>query len=202
MQTKCGVYFVQLALKNGLPDMQKMSKEMGFTEKIDPTKGETFKNDRFWKQTEHRAVIAIYGNGHGVSASSPLQLNRFTSAIATRVLNELTIILNEPSTEKKLVGIGKINEQGLKIIRAGMIRSFSNEKVNRAEANVFKIAGITRTTPQDPRSMGALFTGYAPHHNPKYNVTVFLKEKKEKKIYGIKDAGGMAVEMFKVLLPL
>ena len=200
----CGMYFMQLALKTGLPAMEKMAIEMGLREHQDPITAKVTKNQQFWKQTNSKAIIASYGTGHGSSITSPLQLSKLTSAIATGVLRKPVLVRGDELLNKPLVGIGGITKHSLETIRKGMQLSFNhkNSLAKEEAIKALKITGISATTQQAKGNHAGWFTGYAPYDKPEYTVTVFLKpiDGADKEFSGRKDAMVMATEMFKALL--
>lgn len=173
LETSCNTYFIQLVDRVGEEPMRKAGKLLGIGQ---PGLSEipTGKPLLFLPADDSdkvsRITLALAAIGHGQTLMSPLDVNVMTSAIATGVWNQPHLVNDEKieRSSHSLIGPGKLTEEHLEIIRAGMIAVVQGERGTGRKAAVLghTIAGKTGTAQVGKDHRIGWFTGYGPAKQP------------------------------------
>jgi penicillin-binding protein 2 len=199
IRESCDDFFYKGSLKVGINNIHDTLSEFGFGQKTNIDQVHEFigiNPDKHWKKIKHNqswfmGETANASIGQGFSLVTPIQVTRYTGAIASNKLQRPHLLKDDSLIVEQDM---KIKERYLKILRSGMY-DVANHIKGTAKRYVklpIKIAAKTGTAqvigiPQSEKKRmkeddleyfkrsHAWLTTYAPYKNPRYVVTVLVE---------------------------
>ncbi|WP_341793941.1 MULTISPECIES: penicillin-binding protein 2 [unclassified Rickettsia] len=197
----CNIYMYELSRIIGGDKILETARKFGFGSKtgIDLTSESSgFIPSKEWKKQKLKAPWTIGDTfnlaiGQGFTTVTPIQLARFITAIAGGKLYTPQIVKNDSEFQPKFQQID-IDPQNIKIIQEGLYNTVNitggTAYYNRILGENRQLAGKTGTSQVQAKASAkddlsresiawerrnhGLFIGFAPYHNPKYSVTIFV----------------------------
>jgi len=198
LKHSCNNYMYELSRIIGCDKILEVAREFGFGSKtgIDLTpENAGFVPSKEWKKKKLKLPWSIGDTfnlaiGQGFLGVTPIQLARFITAIANMgKLYTPRIMKNDPEFHNI-----NINPENIKIVQEGLYNAVNvaggTAYYNRILGENRQLAGKTGTSQVQgklnakddlsresiawERRNHALFLGFAPYHDPKYSVTVFV----------------------------
>jgi penicillin-binding protein 2 len=222
IRESCDVFFYKGSLKVGIDKISDKLRQFGFGEKTNIDQKHEFVGinpNKIWKKNKYksswfRGETANSSIGQGFTLVTPIQVARYTAALASNslpsphFLQDDKLIINKPMNIKK---------KYLKIVQLGMY-DVANHPMGTASRHIktsIKVAAKTGTAqvvgiPQSEKKRmqesqleffkrsHAWLTTYAPFNNPKYVVTVLI----EHGGHGGSAAGKMVGKIYNKLIDL
>ncbi len=191
MVNSCNTYFINLCRNLDTDLLRETAFALGFGREIHLCSGMTASGGILptVKQLDIPAELANFSFGQGKLTASPLQILRFTCAIANDgKMPELTILKGFTEDGKTVSG-GKyarysyvIDEDKAKSLQSLMISAvYENEASNAIP--LYTTAGAKTSTAQTGRvneegeeEYNAWITGFFPADNPRYALTVLIED--------------------------
>ncbi|MFY9589895.1 penicillin-binding protein 2 [Rickettsia endosymbiont of Halotydeus destructor] len=194
----CNIYMYELSRIIGSDKILETARKFGFGSKtgIDlPSESSGFVPSKEWKKQKLKSSWTIGDTfnlaiGQGFTTVTPIQLARFITAIANQgKLYTPQIAKNDPEFQQL-----DIDLQNIKIIQEGLYNAVNiaggTAYYNRILGENRQLAGKTGTSQVQSKANAkddlsresiawerrnhGLFIGFAPYHNPKYSVTIFV----------------------------
>ena len=194
----CNAYMYEIAKLIGADRIIEMAIRFGFGAKTNidiPSEASGFVPSKQWKQDKFKSKWTLGDTlnlslGQGFLLSTPIQLARFVTAIASNgKLFTPRIVKNEPQFEQV-----QIKLEYLQIIQEAMYLAVNTQGgtayLSRIVDKNHQLAGKTGTAQVQAkanidddlnrmniaweRRNHAVFIGFAPYHNPKYSISVFV----------------------------
>lgn len=199
----CNTYMYEVGRRIGHRKILNMAKRFGFGTKtgIDLT-GEVdgFLPSAEWKLKKFKSRWALGDTfnlaiGQGFLLSTPIQLARFTTAIANNgKLYQPRIAQRSPNAEVPLFEQVDISQKYLDILKEAMFKAVNTEGgtayYSRILSENHQLAGKTGTAQVQSkanvnddlsrksiaweRRNNAIFMGFAPYHQPQYSILVYV----------------------------
>lgn len=201
----CNVYFYKIAQEIGYDSFAKVARRFGYGKKFDMNLyGANSGNipDQEWKEKIFKEPW-VGGDtinaaiGQGFILASPLQIALVTSRIANSGrLVEPRLILSQSNQPQYSVFKNQLAKtEHLDFVKQAMFNVVNDKDgtayYQRVTIDNFKMAGKTGTSQviskreKDRKKLGkniyenhAIFTGFAPYHDPKYSISVFIEHGK------------------------
>ena len=201
----CNVYFYKLAQEIGYDSFAKVARRFGYGEKFAMNlyganagnipnkewKKKIFKESWMGGDTINAAI------GQGFILASPLQIALVTARIANGgyAVDPKLVLSQSHQPRKRIFKKRLAKSSHLDFVKKAMFNVVNDKKgtayYQRVRIDNFKMAGKTGTSQviskreKDRKKLGkniyenhAIFTGFAPYHNPKYSISVFIEHGK------------------------
>jgi penicillin-binding protein 2 len=194
----CNAYIYEMAKLIGADKIIEMATRFGFGAKTNidiASEASGFVPSKQWKQDKLKSKWTIGDTlnlslGQGFLLSTPIQLARFVASIASNgKLFTPKIVKSEPHFEQV-----KINLEYLKIIQEAMYLAVNTQGGTAYLSRIFnknyQLAGKTGTAQVQAKASidddlnrlsiarerrnHAVFIGFAPYHDPRYAISVFV----------------------------
>ncbi|MEA3513078.1 MAG: penicillin-binding protein 2 [Campylobacterota bacterium] len=222
LRESCDDFFYKGSLKVGINNIHKTLDRFGIgkTTGIDlPSESKGLNPDKAWKKRVRKlpwfvGETLVASIGQGFISVTPMQIARYTGAMATNKLQRPHLLKDDSLIESMDTNISK---RDLKIVQKGMyhvankpmgtaVHHIRSKTVVAAKTGTAQVVGI----PQEEKKRmkeheleyfqrsQAWLTTYAPYKNPKYVVTVLV----EHGGHGGSAAGPMVGKIFDKLIDL
>lgn len=222
IRESCDVFFYEGSLKVGINNIHNTLARLGLGKKtgIDlPNEFRGINPDKRWKRITKKlpwymGETLVSSIGQGFISVTPMQIARYTGAIATNKLQRPHLLKNNSLIQSIDANISKRN---IKIVQRGMyevankpfgtaVRHIKSKVIVAAKTGTAQIVGIPQSEKKRMKEYEltyfkrsqAWLTTYAPYKKPKYVVTILV----EHGGHGGSAAGPMAGKIYNKLIEL
>lgn len=222
IRESCDDFFYEGSLKVGINNIHKTLDKLGIGKKtgIDlPAEFKGINPDKRWKKKTknlpwYMGETLVSAIGQGFISVTPMQIARYTGAIATNHLVRPHLLEDDTLVESK---DANIPQKYLKIVQRGMyevankphgtaVRHIKSKTIVAAKTGTAQVVGIPQSEKKRMKEYEltyfkrsqAWLTTYAPYKNPEYVVTILV----EHGGHGGSAAGPMAGKIYNKLIEL